>query len=273
MTKNAEPIAQALDLLAAARQAAGDTIYWRRVDMLVEYCKPLRQVRERLNKNREGMPQQRILPFSMKNEPLDGNLDNEAAWPKNIRNCTLSETGPGRQAGGRQRQPRTTFQMFWGGDNALYFGIRCADPDMANLNITATQNGDTNLWSGDYVELLIETQVHSWYRIAVNPAGVMVDADMCDGAPGNLAWSSGARAGVQRGTNGWTAEIRVPWAGEMARNINPLQGIAGRNPSPLYPWCINVVRQRVRDGKVERAAWSPGDRIDDVAIFGTVYIK
>ena len=39
--------------------------------------------------------------------------------------------------------------------------------------------------------------------------------------------------------------------------------------------CVVVCRWRVRDGKVERAAWSPTgtNRFDDVMKFGEVYIK
>jgi hypothetical protein len=46
-------------------------------------------------------------------------------------------------------------------------------------------------------------------------------------------------------------------------------------PTPIYPWSVNVCRQRVRDGKVQRAAWSPTgtNRFDDVMKFGTMYVK
>jgi hypothetical protein len=82
-------------------------------------------------------------------------------------------------------------------------------------------------------------------------------------------------AAVRQSGTGWTVELRVPWAGEMARNLNPLKGINGRMPTPIYPWSVNVCRQRVRDGKVQRAAWSPTgtNRFDDVMKFGTMYVK
>lgn len=145
---------------------------------------------------------------------------------------------------------------------------------MTNLNVTATQNDDPAIWAGDYIELLIETQTHSYYRIAVNPAGVLTDVDMSEGGDGNLTWASQAEAAVQHGPDGWTVEVRVPWA-EMARDIDPQTGIDGRKPSLIYPWSINVCRQRVRGDKVERAAWSPTGttQFDDVSKFGTVFVK
>ena len=276
MRTNVKPIDEALELLAVARKAAGDSMYGKRIDLVAEYVNPLHLLRKALAKARENVPRARALQRNMSGRTLDGNLEDETYWPKRIRVYSLYDVETGRMTGARgAQQPRTTFQVFWDGGDALHFGIRCSEPDMANLNITATQDGDTNLWSGDYVEILIETLTHSYYRIAVNPAGALVDVDMHDSETGNLAWSSGAKAAVQLGDDGWTAEIRVPWAGEMARAIDPLKGIDGRKPSPTYPWWINVCRQRVRDGKVQRAAWSPTgtNRFDDLSKFGSVYIK
>jgi hypothetical protein len=276
MPRNAEPISRALELLAAARSAAGDSVYGKRVDLAVDYVKPMQQLRDRLAKGRKGVPEQRALPRPLKGKALDGNLDDATCWPKGVRTCTLAETATGRPTGERDGQPLTTFQVFWGEGDALYFGIRCAEPEMTNLGITATRDDDTNIWSGDCVDVLIETQTHSYYRLTVNPAGALTDVDMgAEGSGGSLAWTSGARAAVRLGTAGWTVELRVPWAGEMARQLDPLKGIDGRQPSLLYPWSINVCRQRVRGGKVERAAWSPTktDRTDDVMAFGTVFIR
>ena len=276
MTTQTGLIDRALELLVAARTAAGDGIYGQRVDLLVAYCKPLQQMRARLGKERVDVPQARALEQSMKGKKLDGNLDDETYWPPKLRVYRLCDLATGKTAGKKGfGNPPTTFQVFYGRDNSLYFGIRCAEPDMASLNITATKNGDTNIWAGDYVELLVETQVHSYYRIAINPDGAMVDADMGAGGGVNPDWDSSAVAAVQRGTNGWTAEMRLPWAGDDARDADPLLGIAGRKPTLKYPWFINVCRQRVRNGKVERSAWSPTgtNTFYDEMKFGELYIK
>ncbi len=273
MMKDAEVIAQTLTLLSEAQRAAGNTIYGTRVDLVADYCKPLKELETRLGKGRVNVPQARALPSSMKGEALDGNLDDKTHWPA-VRVSPLYDVETGVTTGSRRGQNRTTFQVFWGGDDALYFGIRCSEPDMTNLNVTATQNDDPAIWAGDYIELLIETQTHSYYRIAVNPAGVLTDVDMSEGGDGNLTWASQAEAAVQHGPDGWTVEVRVPWA-EMARDIDPQTGIDGRKPSLIYPWSINVCRQRVRGDKVERAAWSPTGttQFDDVSKFGTVFVK
>ena len=53
MSTDAAPIAKAMELLAAARKAAGDTVYGQRVDLLLDYCrKPLAALSEKLGKGR-----------------------------------------------------------------------------------------------------------------------------------------------------------------------------------------------------------------------------
>lgn len=274
MTKKVEPITKALDLLDEAQKVAGDTVYGERVKMVADYCATLRQLRDRLSRARENVPDARALKRSMKGEEIDGDLSDEKHWPPRIRVYSLSDNMTGRSTNNKKSAYRTTFQVFWGCDDALYFGIRCWDSDMANLTVTTTENDDPAIFDGDYVELLIETQTHSYYRIAVNPAGALYDADMGEDGEG-AAWTSGVKAAVKRGEDCWTAEIRVPWSGDLAREIDPLTGIDGRKPSRVYPWCVNVCQQRVRGDAIERAAWSPtkGERFDDVMKFGTVYIK
>jgi len=60
-----------------------------------------------------------------------------------------------------------------------------------------------------------------------------------------------------------------------AKEIDPLNGIAGTKPSETYPWFINVCRQRVRDKDIELSAWSPTgkDRFNVPRKFGKVYAK
>jgi hypothetical protein len=36
---------------------------------------------------------------------------------------------------------------------------------------------DPALWYGDTIEILLETDRHSYYQIAVNPAGAIIDLD------------------------------------------------------------------------------------------------
>ncbi|MFA7160257.1 MAG: DUF4838 domain-containing protein [Kiritimatiellia bacterium] len=263
MISKIEAIDRAMELLAAARAKAGDTVYGKRIEQVVEVCKPLKQRRVRLG--RVNVPVARALPRSKADLMMDGKLDDKKFW--NVRSYSLRDVETGRAP----KSP-TSFLVAWGYDGALYLGITCRDVS-SNLNITATQNGDTNIWSGDFVEILIETPVHSYYRIAVSPAGAIVDADMKDGT--NLNWSSGATAAAFVGEKAWTLEVCLPAAGEDAQEIDPLNGISGARPNLTFPWSINVCRQRVSKNEIERSAWSPtgSGSFDDVSKFGTVWCK
>jgi hypothetical protein len=263
MSTKRESIDKALELLATARKAAGDTLYGKRVELAVEVCKPLKQRRERMG--RLNVPDARALPRDKADLKLDGKLDDKF-W--NVRSYQLSELETGRSP-----DDGTSFLVAWGSDNALYLGIKCGDLSTTNLNITATRNGDTNIWQGDAIVILIETPVHSYYQIAVNPAGAIVDVDMKDGTHSN--WSSGATAAAFIGDGFWSLEVRLPAAGENAQEITPLHGISGAGPNPTFPWSINVCRQRIRGSNVERSAWSPtgSSRFNDVTKLGTVWCK
>jgi len=164
------------------------------------------------------------------------------------------------------------FRITWLGD-ALCLGITCQEPDMQNLRIGATEEDDLRIWSGDVVEVFVETQFHDYYQIAISPNGVITDLDREKRLESR--WSSGAEVATHQGEDAWTIEIRLPAAGENAKEIDPLHGIAGRRPSETYPWFVNVCRQRVRGDETQLFAWSPtGKRRFNVPEkFGKVYAR
>jgi hypothetical protein len=108
--------------------------------------------------------------------------------------------------------------------------------------------------------LLIETQTHGFYQIAVNPAGLVLDVDHQDGA--KPAWSSGAQVAAFTGEGFWSVEMRLPVAGDLQATVDALNGIAGRKPAGTYPWYFNICRQRIRNGVAERVAFSPTLKLD-----------
>lgn len=266
MAKEVEPIDTALKLLAAARKAAGDTVYGKRIDRLVECLKPMHQLRARLAKGRENVTEARALRRSRADFKLDGKLD-DAFWPE--RRFSLSDVETGRPP-----KHGAAFCVAWGDDDALYVGIRCEEPDTKNLNATATKKDDEGILKGDVIELLIETQVHSYYRIAVAPSGAALDADLKD-ARVNTRWSSGAEVASHIGDGFWSVEVRLPAAGDTAHEDDPQNGLAGRTPSITYPWHLNVCRRRVRGDTTELSAWSSTGKRDfhDVRKFGMVWVK
>ena len=265
MRKDVDAIDRALKLVAAAREAAGDTVYGERVDLAVQYVEPLKRLRAQLAKPREGVPVARALLRSGRDLKIDGKLDEEL-W-KTVRRYTLRELQTGRPP-----SCATTFRIAWIGD-ALCLGITCSDPDVKNLSIGTTKKDDPNIWSGDVVEVLIETQFHAYYQIAVGPTGAVTDLDPSKGL--NTKWDSGIEVATHHGADSWTVEVRLPAAGENAKDIDALNGIAGKQPSETYPWFVNVCRQRIRGKETELTAWSPTrtSRFNVPRKFGKVYAK
>lgn len=253
MRRDPEKISIALELLDKARSAAEpDSVYAERIDRIVVYTRPLENMRNQLSKKRESDRTYRVLIASqenspMRDNPLDGKLEPEF-WP-NVRVATLVSAMDGSRAALTSR-----FQILRDAD-FLYFGIYFDEPDMANLNIPTTANGDPKILEGDFVSLLLETNSHSYYEIAVNPAGAVYEID--HGENGSAEWSSKAEVGVYQGEDFWSVEIRLPIAGEGARIVDRLVGLDGEQPRELYPWHFNVGRQRVRDGKIELFTFSP----------------
>lgn len=264
-TKDVAVVDRMLELVAAARAAAGDTLYGQRVDLLVDYTRPLQQLRNRLVKGRQDVPEARALERNRADLTLDGKLD-DRFWD-GLPAYALSELETGRPPAFG-----TSFRAGWAG-GALYIGIRCDERDTTELTIGSRTAEDANIWNGDTVELLIETQAHSYYQIAINPAGAMVDADRKAGI--ETLWSSQAQAAAHVGEGFWSLEVRLPVAGDDAETLDLRNGIAGRRPSETYPWFINVCRQRVRANGNELSAFSPTGQkhFHDLLKFGKLYVR
>lgn len=267
MTTQTEPLVDSMKLLAAARAVAGDGVYGQRVDKLVEYTRSLEQLKARLSLGRENVPEARALLRQAIALEFDGKVDKEF-W-KGVRAYDLKDVKTGKYPANP-----TKFWIAWGSDNALYIGIKCMDPDIKNMVVTSAKNDDTNLWSSDNIELMIETQANSFYQICVGPSGAVLDLDRSGGKLETL-WSSNARVKTFIGEDYWSAEICLPAAGDTAKDLDAKNGIAGRRPTETYPWFMNVCRFRVRGANVEKTAWSPttAGKFDEVLKFGKIYAK
>lgn len=274
MKSDPAKILQAQELLASALQAApAGSIYAKRIEAVVTYMEPLKKLSEQMAKKKESDLTFRVLVTNkegggdMRKKPLDGKLDKEF-WPP------VRVTGLNALEGSSTAGAATTFQVLRLGE-VLYFGIRCNDADMANLNIPTTVNGDPRILEGDHVTILLETNTHSYYEIAVNPAGAVYEFDHGNPDVG-AKWSSASAIAVHRGEGFWSVELRVPVAGEGASALDATKGIDGSNPRELFPWHFNIVRQRVRDAKVQRLAYAvpKGEsKINDPVTFAKMWGK
>jgi hypothetical protein len=233
---------------AAKVKVESSTREAQRLAFLDEFLDRLRAKSVQLAQNRGAVPKLRLVG-EPKNIVIDGKLDEEF-W----QDWRGSAVGRMRETQtGREPTFATGVKVGWQGSD-LYFAVRCSERSDERPNVTATKNGDQALWYGDCVEFLIETDSHSYYQIAVNPAGAIVDFDRGADKKSWDTWDSKAEVATEIGDGYWTVEIRIPVTDD---ENDPLHLVVGHKPSTSLPWHVNVCRQRVRENGIENSAYSP----------------
>ncbi|MCA1808201.1 MAG: DUF4838 domain-containing protein, partial [Lentisphaerae bacterium] len=246
MEKDKEKIDAALALFDEAKaKVAPESVEARRLAPLDQFLNGLRMKSSQLDQKRGVVPQLRLVG-EPKDIVIDGQLD-EPFWKK----INPGSVGRLRDAQtGRWPALGTTVKTGWS-DNDLYFAVRCEEVPGEKPNVTAIKSGDMAIFYGDTVEILLETPMHSYYQIAVNPAGAVCDLDRAEGI---AEWDSMAEVATHVADDHWTAEIRIP----VTDNADdPLHQVVGRPPSISLPWFVNICRQRKRENGVEHSALSP----------------
>ncbi len=245
-------------------EASTESIYRRRVALIDDYLKGLRMKLAQLHQKRGPVPVVRLVGEASE-IVIDGKLD-EAYW----QNCPVAATGRLRELQtGAEPVFATTFKTGWQG-NSVVFAIRCEEragqiprsltespnpPHSENKPVTtSTRNDDPAIWYGDVVEILIATESHSYYQIAISPAGHVADLDRQAPQGQWFAWDSKAEVATHIADDHWTVEVRLPVTQD---ETDPLHQIVGRKPTQSLPWFINICRQRIRPSGAEYSAFSP----------------
>lgn len=265
-----EIAARALKLFDEARAAApADSVFGQRIALVNEFLTTFRNRSQQMSVPRpEGLPEFRLI--DMGNDKwrdvrdsltLDGKLDEEF-WTAYPYPRPLRESHSGKKPKGETR-----FMGRWWQDS-LVFGIRCEfDPGEAPV-IGAKQDGDPAIWQGEHLELLLETDRHSYYQIVVNPAGALIDLDRAVPLKQGRAyeWSSQAEVAAHVGEDFWSVEIRLP---VTTSDEDPLHQVIGSRPfqskartsssskGSSLPWFFNLFRKRAGTDEVETSSFSP----------------
>jgi len=224
------------------------SVFGKRLALIDDFLKGLRMKSQQLGQKRGPVPTVRLVGDA-KDIVIDGKLDDEY-W----QNCPAAATGKFRELQtGRVPTFGTSFKAGWQGNNVV-FAIRCDERRGEKPNITTTRDDDQALWHGDAIEIEIATETHSYYSIAVSPAGHVVDLDR--GAPRSqwFTWDSKAEVATHIADDHWTVEISLPITTD---ENDPLHQIIGRHPTQSLPWHINLCRQRIREDGEEHSALSP----------------
>jgi hypothetical protein len=266
MRKSTEKIDKVFELLGKAQQKAPvDSVYGKRIALIAEFVKPLKELREKVAVGHKDSPKAQGITKDKKELRMDGKVD-EKFW-EGAQSYEFKDLVTGQTVASQG-----SVKIVWG-DDSIYFGVKCMDPDTKTLNIGTTRNEDPNMWNGDCVEILLETPVHAYYQLAINPAGAMIDLDRKRGT--DTLWESGAQVASYIGDGYWSFEIRIPVVGEQQEEIDPLHGVAGKKPVAESPWYFNVCRQRIREKGNELSAFSPTGvpRFHDQMKFGELTVK
>jgi hypothetical protein len=173
---------------------------------------------------------------------VDGRLSDEAwASAEPIGDFTQSDPLEG-QPPSERTEVRVLFD-----DDQLYIGIRCFESDPSG--ILATQmKPDAGLEPDDRVIVVLDTfrDRRNGYTFALNPAGARVDGLIAaNGEDVNDSWDAIWRGRAAIDTQGWTAEMAIPF---QSLSFDPSRS----------EWGFNV--QRVIKRRLENSRWAGARR-------------
>jgi len=220
------------ELLENARQVAGDTVHGKRIQLILSELQPRDQLIAQFREKETLLAEARAkAPVAICGEGAD--FGKAAVYQ--LKDNKL----------GKEPAVKTTFRTAWD-KNAIHFDIVCHEPDMKHLNISS------DVHNGDNVVISLETPLHSYYHLEINPAGTIVD-----GNPGSN-WKSLAEVKTERGPDFWRVRVSIPVVGEAEAASDPKHRVAGRKPTEKELWYFNVGRHRVINLKQpELYAFSP----------------
>ena len=132
----------------------------------------------------------------------------------------------------------------------LYFGVQCAEPDVAALRTAAVRNRPGDVYRDDSIELMLETEGSGaeYYQFVVNPKGYHGQIFRDQGGFMPVPWHNDnylCAAAIDPAAGRWSVEIAVPY---RILNRSPLTGNCS----------FDVVRNRRSGEKPETSSLSGG---------------
>lgn len=189
---------------------------------------------------------------------IDGRL-NEFIWQaiEPITDFTQMEPYEGKSI-----SERTEAYLFYD-DEYIYFGFKCYDSE-PNKIIARVDRRDA-MTNSDEVTILIDTyhDLRNGFLFSVNAAGIQSDASVCESSRSSarrrrgweipildLNWNGIWKSATKRYSNGWIAEIAIPFKSLRFA------------PGNTLIWGLNLQRIIVRKNEV--ANWYPVKRFDRI---------
>ncbi len=279
---------KALDLFDQAKAAVpSDSVFGQRLALADEFLVTLRNRASQIRSDRpEGLPGFRVINMAQdkwrdarETLVIDGRID-EAFWTSYSLRGMLKDARTGK----KPKLPTEFRARWWNG--ALYLAIRCQGESGVAPIIGGSQDGDQAMWNGEHLELLIETDKHSYYQLVINPAGHITSLDRGTDKAHWSKWSAQAEVAAHRGEDFWSVEIKLP---VTASEEDPLHQIIGSMPFKSsarnagsakdisLPWYFNLFRKRTGSPDEETTAFSPlgpdAKTFHDPLKFGEIYVQ
>jgi hypothetical protein len=139
---------------------------------------------------------------------IDGKLD-DVVWKEANLLDNFIQIEPN---GGQPAVQRTEVRMGYDAEN-LYFGIRCYDSEPDKI-VGSSKTPDASLVSDDTISIVLDTfhDKRNAFLFIVNPIGAKTDGLIRnEGEEVNTDWSGVWQAATSRDSQGWTAEIAIPF--------------------------------------------------------------
>jgi hypothetical protein len=155
------------------------------------------------------------------------------------------------QAKARRGVPQETRFKLYCGKDALHLLADCVEADSGFAR--GTDRHDDHDWTGQSIEIFIDTGNGLCRQIAVTPAGGVWDASDAD-----KAWDSGATARPEIAAGKWTLDIAIPY------------GPLGGAPKVGDRWEFMAIRNG--SGEHASCGW-PIDAHRDFTSAATIYFK
>ena len=171
---------------------------------------------------------------------LDGVLD-EAAWEQAPVGSSFTAREPEDD---RPAAQQTEFSVVYT-ENVLYFGIRAFDSQPEAIVAKELQRDSDHGRNDDSLAIVLDTfhDQRNSVTFEVNPLGARTDSLVTDeGKDQNIEWNGVWNATARRTTEGWQAEVAIPFA---TLRFDPAQSV----------WGLNV--RRVVRRTNEESNWAP----------------
>jgi hypothetical protein len=192
------------------------------------------------------------LPRTSASVTLDGAPD-EAAWKSSgVIEGFQKEDGSGASG-------VATRVLTLAGTDALYLAGLCPEPKPEAIVAKADARDADQVWQDDCIEFFVEPVKGSGEErhFVISAGGALYDS-----RNGDKAWNGDWTATTKRTAEGWSVEVRIPWA---------TLGLTGQ-PKPGVEIGVNVGRVRNADG--EGSQWSPtGGSSHQPIKFGTLKVE